>query len=791
MGRLSPTWSGGIHSYPDQHSKQLVFASTSSQQSSRSLDYHDINIDKEHPLGSGSYGAVYLAHCDQLTCAAKVLHRALSSPEDEGSEVAMQKFLEECQLLSMIRHPNIVQYLTTTFDRDNPRQPILLMELCDENLTKLLEREPVPYHEQLNICFDISLALAHLHQNGLYHRDLSSNNVLLKRGQAKVTDFGMSKLAEFQPTTLCPGNPIYMPPEALKEPPNYTDRIDVFSFGVLLVQIMTRKFPDPSNRYTVERVPPSDQFPDGEIHRLVPEVVRRNNHIKLVGSHPLRQVALECLRDKEVQRPSAKQLSSDFRSMKSGKTFTQSQTLHQRSKTEPHGALQENLTEIKRKYRDAEDSLRQQLRATEMKLEQAAKQIDSFEDTRNTLALLQRQNRIAEEQKRECERELEKLRQQAREQEELLAVFQKMVDTLNDEKRRSEEKVAELRREVKEKDMAIEERDMRLFDLESRVRVLERAGQQGTMGGGRGGGGGGEGGARDLSMLRWEVIESTPVNLSACSAVAIGDEVYVASDTTRTVYWYNSVRKWTALPECRCELFSLAVVNDTLVTVGGYDGEYTNKLYSYVSQTRQWSEELPAAPTARREPITLSTAQYLIVAGGFSGVKSLDTVEVMTIADRKWTTCASPLPHLVSGGSMMLCDNQLYLAPHDVDSVNTRQMILTCPLSEIFKTPKKKMFGRYSGPWQKSRDLPIPQCSVVSMNGQLVAIGGNDNQNGPTYTANTVWEFNPVAGSWKVVSHMNVGRWAAIVTPLPGNRLIVVGGQSNWKKVNTVELASL
>ena len=64
------------------------------------------------------------------------------------------KFLQECQFLSIIKHPNVVQHLGT--------RPVLLMELMDESLTRFLERlmtGPLPYHSQLN---DVALALAYL-----------------------------------------------------------------------------------------------------------------------------------------------------------------------------------------------------------------------------------------------------------------------------------------------------------------------------------------------------------------------------------------------------------------------------------------------------------------------------------------------------------------------------------------------------------------------------------------------------------------------------------------------------
>ena len=295
------------------------------------LDYHHIIIDKERQLGSGAYGAVYHAHCDQLPCAAKVMHKALAAPGNQGLDIAFEKFKSEIEILSAIRHPNIVQYLTTTKE-PGTGSPVLLMEMCDENLTSYLEKSEPPYHEQLSICIDISLALAHLHLNSLLHRDLTSNNILLSRGTAKITDFGMSKLAEFQPTTLCPGNPVYMPPEALNEPPSYTDKLDVFSFGVLMVQIMTQKFPDPSKRF---RVDPS-LFSDQQVLVQVPEIERRKKHLDLIEMpHPLKPVAKKCLADKQEWRPSSQELREQLNSIRTKpyysmdlKTQTPSMTFH-------------------------------------------------------------------------------------------------------------------------------------------------------------------------------------------------------------------------------------------------------------------------------------------------------------------------------------------------------------------------------------------------------------------------------------------------------------------------------
>ena len=168
----------------------------------------------------------------------------------------MRRFEQECEFLSTTRHPNIVQYLGIYRDPDTGL-PALLMELMDDSLTHFLESSPQPisYHIQVSICHDITLALSFLHSNGIVHRDLSSNNVLLFGNvRAKVTDFGMARLGDQNPRatqlsfTMCPGTDVYMPPEAVQEEPVYTEKIDCFSFGIIIVQIPTRKFPKPRNR---------------------------------------------------------------------------------------------------------------------------------------------------------------------------------------------------------------------------------------------------------------------------------------------------------------------------------------------------------------------------------------------------------------------------------------------------------------------------------------------------------------------------------------------------------------
>lgn len=170
------------------------------------VGFKTVQLFKDQKLGVGSYGAVYKAKCDELVCAAKILHpnlfdiatQSLATATNEH-KLLIRRFEQEYKFMSSLRHPNIVQYLGIDHDPDTCF-PVLLMELMDDCLTHFLENstQSISYHIQVNFCHDIALALSFLHSNNIVHRDLSGNNVLLLYNvRVKVTDFGMARLDDF------------------------------------------------------------------------------------------------------------------------------------------------------------------------------------------------------------------------------------------------------------------------------------------------------------------------------------------------------------------------------------------------------------------------------------------------------------------------------------------------------------------------------------------------------------------------------------------------------------------
>jgi serine/threonine protein kinase len=353
-----------------------------------------VEINYQEVLGVGAYGRVFKAKCGQLPCAAKLLHDSLFRHNDPGTHNLISQFIRECQFLSTIKHPNIIQYLGTTSDCLSQR-PVLLMELMDENLTNFLERlaGPLPYHSQLNICYDVALALAYLHSNSIIHRDLSSNNVLLigEGGRAKVTDFGMSKLMDMNPCMSpliqVPGTPAYMPPEALTAPPRYFNRLDCFSHGVLTLQIITRKFPTPGDANGYIEDP---KYPTGRLLHQFPETERRKKDIDLIEpNHPLLPSVLHCLKDRDTERPSADELCERLALLKIDPRYTRSKE-QARECIIPVYRLRQEFEERERaNYRqlaETNNSLRNELAESERTL---AEMLDLVQLKEQTIQVLQ------------------------------------------------------------------------------------------------------------------------------------------------------------------------------------------------------------------------------------------------------------------------------------------------------------------------------------------------------------------------------------------------------------------
>ena len=751
-------------------------------QQPESFAFRDIKLLQSEVLGAGSYGQVCRATCDGLPCAAKVIHSTLFDRRDPGSTRFMQKFDAECRLLSRVRHPNVVLYLTTYHDPVS-KLPVLLMELCDECLTKFLERSPnsLSFHLQVNISHDVALALVYLHANEVIHRDLTSNNVLMIAGsRAKVTDFGMSKLASVDPRmtplTQCPGNMLYMSPEALSEEPTYTKNLDIFSLGVLVVQILTREFPDPTARFEKVDMSHDPKLSCKTVQVAVPEVERRSNHLSLINDgNPLKTLSLECLRDAEKPRPTAQELNVTLREMKQSEQYKESIKLwsDEIETSAKSGASRARLTSLRLQVQDLKQrEMKQQQKLSLQQLGYETAQRKALQDAQMDVQRLQGALKEKERQLQEVGSCLEREK-----------ILKAVVEAKDAELRKIQQKFVEVQHTEMRLRSQIEAKDRELYkcreelqaknqeNLDLRQRISTHP-------------------PSTLSFqkpglpvekpvptprnahiaLRLERKIPSPYSLKRGSMAVYKKTAFITSEGSNKVYQITlGVDRWNVLPDHNHFSFGLAVFDGGFVTsVGGWNGTaYSNKLLT-LNQDRRWVESYPAMPTARIEASVVSAQNVLVVTGGYNGVQ-LDIVEVLTLYNKQWAT-APRLPQPFYMASALVCDNQLYLAGGYVAPDVKSKSVLTCSIADLLHSPR----SRYQQVWTEAGKLPYYKCTLVSQGEVLMAVGGKGDMG---EAMSDVLVYEPHSESWRRVSNLAIARNQCFAFSFSGDVLYVLGGE--------------
>ena len=771
--------------------------------------YSTFVIDKEQLVGRGSFGAVYKATCDQLLCAAKILHPTILDPKDKGSEKVMRRFQQECAFLENIRHPHIVQYLGMTTDPES-RLPVLLMELLDESLTGILDRSPhsLTYYLQVDICHDIALAVAYLHSNDIIHRDLSSNNVLMIAGRrAKVTDFGMSKLAGTAPTkaslTVCPGTVGYMPPEALREPPRYTKKLDCFSEGVLMIQVCTGLPPEPGPRSQLVQ---DTRSPTGSIEIPLLESERRRNHIELIDpAHPLLPIAFDCLCYQDNERPSSEEVCQRLSLLKQSSNYQESHQerddLHNEKsssyqltddvmvKKQQTIQCQENELQAKTLQLQEKDELFQK-REIQFQQELASRE---RKIQRLNLLLEQKESIIAKLKQNNCS-----LHQQVKRLEDLTSQQKSQVEHIGSssrhgslppvrhpseitgQKQGDEHVYCSLIKSEPDRPPPLPHKpspassqlyesvwNLGVAPLPPQRRSHPEPHRKPAH-------------ARVSIALEWRDGGKAPLIMERGGAVSNGNIVYFVSVNGDACSYNTITKKWNGLPVCPYGYSSLTIIYGHLTAVGGctFDSfEPQNKLVSRMGD-RGWVEHFPAMPTKRWKAATVTTESHLVVAGGKKEKTALlNTVEVFDIKNMEWSAVSSLL-HPYCEASAALCGDSIYILGGFDDKGKTKS-VQTCSLSKLLQHHKQPTL------WTRVTDVPSTRSTCTAICGHLLAVGGMDAQNRKT---SAIYEYSTATGSWDLVSNMRTPQYNRLVAVTQSNEMIVVGGCTRFK-TDAVDIA--
>ena len=230
-------------------------------------------------------------------------------------EAILSRFKNECVLLSQLRHPNIVQFMGVHYGA-SPYDLSLIMEHMYVDLDKCLAENPgIPAPIKVSILLDTSYGLLHLHSQDppIVHRDLNAANILLTPDmRAKIADLGVSKILNPQQlgqhkNTTCPGAHGFMAPEALKPNPDYTTKLDCFSFGVVSLFVANQEYPKVD-----ETAITSSSTKAGKI-----QLQKRKAAVRKMGEHHfLYGLVHWCLQDNPRKRASADEINIFLKDLK-------------------------------------------------------------------------------------------------------------------------------------------------------------------------------------------------------------------------------------------------------------------------------------------------------------------------------------------------------------------------------------------------------------------------------------------------------------------------------------------
>ena len=200
-------------------------------------------------LGEGSFGKAYL--CEKESSDRKYVIKQIIT---EGmNQKEKNDVYNEAKILGKLDHQNIIKFIEF-FESPKPKPALnIVTEYADggdlSEKIKLQNNKPFNESEILDYFTQICLALKHIHEKKIIHRDLKSGNIfLMKSGLVKIGDFGISKGFErtMDKARTMVGTPYYLSPEILENKP-YDSKTDIWSLGVLLYEMMTFKMPFNAN----------------------------------------------------------------------------------------------------------------------------------------------------------------------------------------------------------------------------------------------------------------------------------------------------------------------------------------------------------------------------------------------------------------------------------------------------------------------------------------------------------------------------------------------------------------
>ncbi len=597
--------------------------------------------------------------------------------------------------------------------------------------------------------------------------------------------------------THCPGATAYMPPEAVKDKPAYTEKIDCFSFGVILIQILTLHFPKPGDRYKeieANHIRYEDRsYPKGVIEVRIPEIERRQNHIsKADRNNPLLSVALECLSDDGDKRPSAQDLCARIADLKEKPKYSESLETVDSQRIQGIISDKDQIIAQKDLALEGKDNIITGMQTENQRLREQIKLVQSNDSI--------------------ISKEMDMIRAQSAKKDAIITAIQ-------EENRRLMKQIESMQVAIDrgvQSDAVRKEKQYVTGQSTNSIDSFRTT-------------------SSDSINLTWTCGPTAPRKMSSRFNAAVDKNknatIHIRVNNTQVYAYHFSRQTWSKLPNCPLSHCPSVIVNNTITLVGGYyGGAITNKLFSLVAEGTlsssalisytggevdwKWKECFPAMLSKRYESTALSTGTALIVVGG-----DVLSVEVMNTVTYQWSTIAD-LPELLKHPSAVICGNSFYILGRSTKSVyscSLTTLLMTRPrvrsdivqqsrlqeghfsqsrpisdgklsLRSIFRNPFTSASEKSPScvEWNKLADLPVMKSTCVSFLDRLISIGGEESEEfRPT---NAVHLYDPIEDSWTVISRMSMARCNSFVAVLPNSRLMVIGGITNVASSATAEI---
>eukprot|EP00198_Chlamydomonas_reinhardtii_P010592 XP_001699929.1 predicted protein [Chlamydomonas reinhardtii] len=268
----------------------------------------EIQLSDSAPIGQGQFGSVFRGEYKGHPVAIKMLPKMFLG---DASLADLETFIQEAAVLSGVDHQNVVKFYGGCLQ---PPYVFIVEELMDRSLADVLYKEPAepfPLRRVLAVALDIARGLHYLHRcnPAIVHRDLKPENILLDAsGTAKISDFGLARCkyqSYLKTNRREAGSLAYMAPECFDaRVGKLTDRLDVFSFGVLLWVMITRAFPWQGMR----------------THEFLQRMVIGGGRLAVpqddnVCPLALRRIMSACWADAPSERPSCEEIIGDLERM--------------------------------------------------------------------------------------------------------------------------------------------------------------------------------------------------------------------------------------------------------------------------------------------------------------------------------------------------------------------------------------------------------------------------------------------------------------------------------------------